>query len=403
MGVASVLSDRGAPGRVRRAGAGVLGADRAGHRVRGVAADRLGDEGPLLHRAARRRGADPLLRRPATAGDARRATARLRCCICERDYEGPDMAHCPAYQGPICSLCCSLDARCGDLCKPDARLATQARDAVHALLPRRLWPAVDGGLGALAGADGCRSSLLLAGVCALLYQQELRALGDAAPRVVGGAAPVVHQRVRDAAAGQRHRRLVGGAHAPEPARGAGGEQPPDAGARRADGAADAGDRLAPPHRRRAAARQGRRRRRQPGQEPLHLHAEPRAAHAAQQRDRLRAAARRRSRAAGAPAPGGQRDPARRRAPAVADRGHARPGAHRERQGVAGDDDRCTSARPSTSSPTCSSCRPAPRACASVREFDAGAAAVRARRRAPAAPDPDQRDRQRRQVHRPRRR
>ena len=105
-------------------------------------------------------------------------TLTLRCCICERDYEGPDMAHCPAYQGPICSLCCSLDARCGDLCKPDARLATQARDAVHALLPRRLWPAVDGGLGAWL-ALMLPVSLLLAGVCALLYQQELRALGDA--------------------------------------------------------------------------------------------------------------------------------------------------------------------------------------------------------------------------------
>ncbi|MEO5688131.1 MAG: ATP-binding protein [Burkholderiaceae bacterium] len=103
----------------------------------------------------------------------------LRCSICEREYEGPDMAHCPAYQGPICSLCCSLDARCGDLCKPDARLATQARNAVHALLPRRLWPAVDGGLGAWL-ALMVPVSLLLAGVCALLYQQELRALGDAA-------------------------------------------------------------------------------------------------------------------------------------------------------------------------------------------------------------------------------
>ncbi|MFL6699660.1 MAG: ATP-binding protein [Vitreoscilla sp.] len=104
----------------------------------------------------------------------------LRCTICEREYEGPDMAHCPAYQGPICSLCCSLDARCGDLCKPDARLATQARDAVHALLPRRLWPAADGGLGAWL-ALMVPVSLLLAGVCALLYQQELRALGRATP------------------------------------------------------------------------------------------------------------------------------------------------------------------------------------------------------------------------------
>src|SRR6201996_1595741 len=113
------------------------------------------------------------------AGETTRYQA-LRCVICERDYEGPDMSHCPAYQGPICSLCCSLDARCGDLCKPDARLATQARDAVHALLPRRLWPAADGGLGAWL-ATMVPVSLLLAGVCALLYQQELRVLGDAPP------------------------------------------------------------------------------------------------------------------------------------------------------------------------------------------------------------------------------
>jgi len=116
-----------------------------------------------------------------SAGEATAGAPRwraLRCTICEREYEGPDMAHCPAYQGPICSLCCSLDARCGDLCKPDARLATQARAAVHALLPRRLWPAVDGGLGAWLALMG-PVTLLLAGVCALLYQQELRALGDA--------------------------------------------------------------------------------------------------------------------------------------------------------------------------------------------------------------------------------
>ena len=113
-------------------------------------------------------------------GDTPGRYRNLRCCICEREYEGPDMSHCPAYQGPICSLCCSLDARCGDLCKPDARLAAQARNAVHALLPRRLWPAMDSGLGGWL-ALMLPVSLLLAGVCALLYQQELRVLGHAAP------------------------------------------------------------------------------------------------------------------------------------------------------------------------------------------------------------------------------
>ncbi|MDF2465301.1 MAG: response regulator [Ramlibacter sp.] len=70
-----------------------------------------------------------------------------RCVICEREYEGPDMAHCPAYQGQICSLCCTLDARCGDLCKPHASLSAQWSGALRWLLPRRVWPYLDTGVG----------------------------------------------------------------------------------------------------------------------------------------------------------------------------------------------------------------------------------------------------------------
>jgi signal transduction histidine kinase/CheY-like chemotaxis protein/purine-cytosine permease-like protein len=151
---------------------------RSAPRPRGVRADVRQSSG--LANASRTAGSLRSGRALAGQDDASTRHRTLRCCICERDYEGPDMAHCPAYQGPICSLCCSLDARCGDLCKPDARLASQARQAVHALLPRRLWPAVDGGLGAWL-ASMAPVSLLLAGVCALLYQQELRALGEASP------------------------------------------------------------------------------------------------------------------------------------------------------------------------------------------------------------------------------
>jgi len=72
--------------------------------------------------------------------------ARRYCCICEREYEGADMAHCPAYQGPICSLCCSLDARCDDLCKPHARLGAQSRALLHRLVPARFHPLLENGL-----------------------------------------------------------------------------------------------------------------------------------------------------------------------------------------------------------------------------------------------------------------
>jgi signal transduction histidine kinase/CheY-like chemotaxis protein len=69
------------------------------------------------------------------------------CVICEREYERPDMAYCPAYQGAICSLCCTLDARCGDMCKPHANLATQWSGALRWVMPRRMWPFLDTGLG----------------------------------------------------------------------------------------------------------------------------------------------------------------------------------------------------------------------------------------------------------------
>jgi signal transduction histidine kinase/CheY-like chemotaxis protein len=87
-----------------------------------------------------------LARRPECASTGVARTETLRCVICSRDYERDDVAHCPAYRGPICSLCCTLDARCDDLCKPHARLAAQWSALLRQLLPQRLWPSLDSGL-----------------------------------------------------------------------------------------------------------------------------------------------------------------------------------------------------------------------------------------------------------------
>lgn len=65
------------------------------------------------------------------------ATLVANCVVCERDYELADMAGCPAYNGTICSLCCSLEARCHDLCKPDARWSVQLKKAIWHHLPER--------------------------------------------------------------------------------------------------------------------------------------------------------------------------------------------------------------------------------------------------------------------------
>ena len=102
-----------------------------------------------------------------------------RCVICEREYEREDMAQCPAYQGAICSLCCTLDARCNDLCKPQARLSAQWSAALRRLLPRRAAPYIQTGLAQYLLLMTVIVPVLAA-LFGLLYHQEMRALGEQA-------------------------------------------------------------------------------------------------------------------------------------------------------------------------------------------------------------------------------
>lgn len=100
-----------------------------------------------------------------------------RCVICEREYEAPDMAHCPAYQGNICSLCCTLDARCGDLCKPHARLSEQWIGALRHVMPRSVWPYLEAGLAHYLLLMMVIAPVLAA-VLGLLYRQEVEGLSQ---------------------------------------------------------------------------------------------------------------------------------------------------------------------------------------------------------------------------------
>jgi hypothetical protein len=60
----------------------------------------------------------------------------VRCAVCEKQFESEDMARCPAYAAAICSLCCSLESRCHDRCKTNARASDQLRQALAWMLPR---------------------------------------------------------------------------------------------------------------------------------------------------------------------------------------------------------------------------------------------------------------------------
>jgi len=68
----------------------------------------------------------------ATSQDAN--CTEQECSICLNEFETEDLLHCPAYQHTICSLCCSLDARCLDQCKPsvgaDSRVITFLKEKI---------------------------------------------------------------------------------------------------------------------------------------------------------------------------------------------------------------------------------------------------------------------------------
>lgn len=64
--------------------------------------------------------------------------AAITCIVCEHSFDREDMAMCPVYSGPICSLCCSLAARCGDKCKPNSRFGDHVRQKARKILPEWL-------------------------------------------------------------------------------------------------------------------------------------------------------------------------------------------------------------------------------------------------------------------------
>ena len=96
------------------------------------------------------------------------APETLNCCICEHGFETEDMAHCPVYSGPICSLCCSLDARCEDDCKKDARVQDQLMGFLEAFLPEAVTTRLRSRLGQYLSIM-LVISLTLGGILSIAY------------------------------------------------------------------------------------------------------------------------------------------------------------------------------------------------------------------------------------------
>lgn len=113
----------------------------------------------------------------------------VTCSICEHPFEPEDMAWCPAYAAPICSLCCSLDARCHDMCKPNAHFRAQTRAVAASILPDWAIDKLQTRLGRY-GVSFLLALGLIGSILALIYYFAAGAAPDTA-EVVGGTILVV--------------------------------------------------------------------------------------------------------------------------------------------------------------------------------------------------------------------
>ncbi|UPW17789.1 ATP-binding protein [Agarivorans sp. TSD2052] len=90
------------------------------------------------------------------------------CTVCQNQFEIEDLASCPAYGGAICSLCCTLDARCHDQCKEKARFGEQLSQFMALILPKAVSSLMNTRLLQFSGLLGLIATLI-AGLFYLVY------------------------------------------------------------------------------------------------------------------------------------------------------------------------------------------------------------------------------------------
>ncbi|MFL0691360.1 MAG: ATP-binding protein [Agrobacterium tumefaciens] len=113
----------------------------------------------------------------------------ITCSICEHPFEPEDMAWCPAYAAPICSLCCTLDSRCHDMCKPHAKINAQAATVAKTLLPEAVIETFSTRLGRYAVT--AMMSISLIGVILAVIAHQVNAATPAMTDVVNRTVTVV--------------------------------------------------------------------------------------------------------------------------------------------------------------------------------------------------------------------
>jgi len=104
--------------------------------------------------------------------------AQQQCCICEHHFDHEDMSSCPSYKSTICSLCCALDSRCGDLCRPQAHLAAQASRIFSRILPSFVFQRLHSVTGHFLGIFVITGGIIAALLTVVFYAQQNKSLPE---------------------------------------------------------------------------------------------------------------------------------------------------------------------------------------------------------------------------------
>ena len=102
-----------------------------------------------------------------------------QCCrVCENSFDHEDMSHCPSYEGAICSLCCALDSRCGNQCRPDAHLSAQASSLFSQILPAFIHQRLHSVTGHFLGMFVITAGIIAGLLAVVFYAQQNKTQTD---------------------------------------------------------------------------------------------------------------------------------------------------------------------------------------------------------------------------------
>ncbi len=73
-----------------------------------------------------------------------------QCTVCLNYFDIEDMSMCPSHNGKICSLCCALETRCENSCRPNAHINAQLHDFFSPVFPKKIYNQFNGPLGQFA-------------------------------------------------------------------------------------------------------------------------------------------------------------------------------------------------------------------------------------------------------------